>query len=80
MATRNIHRIFESRSAKGYFKPIVFLLLEILLFAIIISIVRFFYFAPFTAMTAFVLVLYFARSSLPRYLRAVDRLPDKFII
>ncbi len=80
MAARNIHRTFESRSAKGPFKPIVFLLLEILLFAMVIGIVRLIGFLPLTAMTAFVLLLFFARSSLPRYVRAVDRLPEKFII
>jgi uncharacterized membrane protein YbaN (DUF454 family) len=42
----------------------------------VIGIVRLIGFLPLTAMTAFVLLLFFARSSLPRYVRAVDRLPE----
>ncbi|MCF6244233.1 MAG: hypothetical protein L3J43_04300 [Sulfurovum sp.] len=64
---------YKQRTAKGFFKPILFILLELILFALIIYITLEINFMPLTIATTLGSLYYLSISSMPRFTRVIKR-------
>ncbi len=69
----NYTQKYKQRTARGLLKPVIFILLELILFALIISIVLEFNSIPLTLFALLASLYYLGTSSIPRFIRVVKR-------